>query len=70
MAELILASHPDQPSQINAAFQRTLARMPTDIEREDVEQFMGVHERKPDQADALTHLCLSLFNCNEFIFVD
>jgi hypothetical protein len=27
-------------------------------------------ESTDDSIDGLTHLCLSLFNCNEFIFVD
>lgn len=51
--------------QITNAFQLILSRNPTESEFADAKRF-AVNTGD----DALTHLCLSLLNCNEFVFVD
>ena len=58
----------DQHKQITAAFARTLSRPPTVDELADVEKLW--EDQKATGADPLVHLCLSLFNCNEFVTVD
>ena len=70
LSSLIAKSHVDQRSQISAAFQKTLGRLPTEADFTDVTQFMQQQSDASNEADALTHLCLSLFNSNEFVFVD
>jgi hypothetical protein len=70
LSSLIAKSHADQRSQISAAFQKTLGRLPTEADFTDVTQFMQQQSDASNEADALTHLCLSLFNSNEFVFVD
>jgi len=51
--------------QITEAFQLILNRNPTASELADAQHFVT----DPGYG-ALTHLCLSLLNCNEFVFVD
>ena len=51
--------------QIADAIQLILNRNPTASELADAQHFMA-----DTGDDALTHLCLSLLNCNEFVFVD
>ena len=51
--------------QITDTFQLILNRNPTASELADAQHFMADPE-----VDALMHLCLSLLNCNEFVFVD
>lgn len=68
MAESILAAEDDQAAQIDAAFRRTLNRPPSPAELADVGDFL--QETDSTREDQLTHLCLSLFNCNEFVTVD
>jgi len=69
MAELVAdriretATSVDQ--QMTDAFQLILNRNPAASELADAQHFMA-----DTGADALTHLCLSLLNCNEFVFVD
>ncbi len=51
--------------QITAAFQLILSRNPTASELADAQHFVAKSGN-----DALTQLCLSFLNCNEFVFVD
>ncbi len=51
--------------QITAAFQHILSRNPTASELADAQHFVAESGN-----DALTQLCLSFLNCNEFVFVD
>ena len=55
----------DVEKQITEAFQLMLSRSPTASELADSQRFLADTE-----GDALTYLCLSLLNCNEFVFVD
>ncbi len=68
MARLIRGSSSDRDAQIEAAFERTLGRPPTKQELTDVAAFFD--DQSASEADPLSHLCLSLFNCNEFVTVD
>ena len=61
----------NESERINSAFLRTLGRTPSPDEIKDVQRFLDDQkELSSDESDALTHLCLSLFNCNEFVFVE
>jgi len=66
----------DDPSkQIATAFRLTLGRPPTPRESRELQQFLQTAEsrlrnERRAEADALTDLCLVLFNLNEFIYVD
>jgi len=55
----------DQERQINSAFMRILGRSPSAADRDDAMQFLAESKN-----DGLTHLCLSLLNCNEFLFIE
>lgn len=68
IAKRILKSHQTEESQIEDAFQLTLSRPPTVTEITDVQNFFVGLQSSP--VDQLTHLCLSLFNCNEFLTID
>ncbi|HBE68107.1 MAG TPA: hypothetical protein DDW52_08155 [Planctomycetaceae bacterium] len=68
MAESLLTSHSSLDSQIDGAFLRTLGRIPEADERAMVHHF--VHASGSTPHTQLTHLCLALFNCNEFVIVD
>ncbi|MEO2017807.1 MAG: DUF1549 and DUF1553 domain-containing protein [Fuerstiella sp.] len=59
----------DSPTddQIQHVFLSLLGRRPSAKETQEAHAFLAESE---DSDDGLTHLCLSLFNCNEFIFVD
>lgn len=70
LSSVIAKSHTDQRSQISTAFRRTLGRLPTEAELTDVKQFMEQQSGESNENNALTHLCLSLFNSNEFVFID
>ena len=57
--------------QVQQVFHRVLGRQPSADEMRDALSFLTEsNEGTDDSNDGLTHLCLSLFNCNEFIFVD
>jgi hypothetical protein len=68
MALSIMDCDSEQESQIRAAFLRSLGRLPTEEELDEVRQFLESGDAPP--VDQLTHLCLSLFNCNEFVTID
>ena len=68
LARMINGATSDRNKQIVAAFERTLGRPPTDQETQHVNRFWTAQQATG--ADSLTHLCLSLFNSNEFIVVD
>lgn len=68
MAESIRESNETVNSQVYAAFQRSLGRPPSEAEMVDVHQFFDASGTR--DGDRLDHLCLSLFNCNEFVIVD
>lgn len=68
MAQRLLAEHHERRGQIAAAFRHCLARGPNADEWDDAERFL--QNSSGSDEDRLTHLCLSLFNCNEFVFVD
>lgn len=70
LSSLIAQSHADQRSQISTAFRRAIGRLPSEAEFTDVTQFMKQQSDASNDHDALTHLCLSLFNSNEFVFID
>ncbi len=83
MANSIIREHTATESQIEQAFLRSLGRAPEAEERDFVQTFFDSGSEHSDsehsgsensnndsKSEQLAHLCLSLFNCNEFIFVD
>ncbi len=72
MAELVARQiskdHFDRNEQISRSFARILNREPTADERTTMNAFLD--ESQDEKLHGMTHLCLSLLNCNEFIFVD
>lgn len=54
--------------QIQLAYLRTLARPPSDDERQLATEFLS--NSSGGKSAALTDLCLALFNLNEFLYVD
>ena len=70
-AASIAADHVDQSGRIDAAFRRALARPADATEREIAVKFLARQaEVTGPSTDPLTHLCLSLWNSNEFVFID
>lgn len=71
MADDIRETRNDRDAQIDAAFRRALGRSPEPVELETVHAFWEAQANdSPAPADPLAHLCLTLFNTNEFIYVD
>lgn len=68
MAQSVMQQHSSTDEQIDAAFVRTFARPPRAGEREDVLLFLS--ESEGTSLQRMTHLCLSLINSNEFVFID
>lgn len=66
-AKRIQSETADRNQQIEAAFELTFGRKPVESESTVINTFWQQHD---SEADALTHLCLSLFNSNEFVVVD
>ncbi|MBC7968264.1 MAG: hypothetical protein H7Z17_20345, partial [Fuerstia sp.] len=58
----------DRNQRISRSFERILNREPTADELTTVNAFLD--QSQDEDLAGLTHLCLSLLNCNEFIFVD
>lgn len=68
MAESIAKDHPTDAQRIDAIFLRSFSRLPTLEERIDVQDFLSASTST--DAEKLAHLCLALFNSNEFVTVD
>ncbi len=69
LADSLAASPTDD--QIQLVFLSLLGRRPSPKETQETLAFLAESEDSADGSlNGLTHLCLSLFNCNEFIFVD
>ncbi|MEO9595799.1 MAG: DUF1549 and DUF1553 domain-containing protein [Rhodopirellula bahusiensis] len=68
MATTIAKEFASEPQRIESAFQRTLGRAPTQEEQREVQDFMSAS--KATNAEKHAHLCLVLFNSNEFVTVD
>ncbi len=72
MAELIAtdatAKNPERDQQISHSFERILNRLPTADELTTMNAFLD--ESQDADSHGMTYLCLSLLNCNEFVFVD
>lgn len=60
----------NEQQNIEDTFRRTLGRSPTANELQAAGRFLAASSESHEDTDPLTHLCLSLFNCNEFIFID
>jgi hypothetical protein len=61
--------------QIALAYRRTLCRPPMDEELASAIEFLDrqkqrLQENERPAAEALAHLCLALFNLNEFVYLD
>ena len=58
--------------RIKATFVRILSRPPTDAETQIVSRYLAQQREAEgsDRESPYTHLCLSLFNTSEFLFVD
>jgi hypothetical protein len=59
---------PEPEKQVERAFQLAFQRAPSETDRAMAMKFLRRPESKP--LDALTELCLVLFNMNEFVFLD
>ena len=71
LARDVLQQSDEQSQLIETVFLRILGRPPTLLETEHVMAFLQRQQQLSSSADVpLTHLCLSLFNSSEFIFVD
>ncbi|MCR9207671.1 MAG: DUF1549 and DUF1553 domain-containing protein [bacterium] len=68
MAESIAKDHPTDAQRIDAIFLRSFSRLPTPEERIEVQDFLNASPST--NAEKLAHLCLALFNSNEFVTVD
>ncbi|MFK8111583.1 MAG: DUF1549 and DUF1553 domain-containing protein [Rubripirellula sp.] len=68
MARSIMAEHSTAGARIEHAFLCALGRSPGTEEMKVTQEFMSSSESS--DAEQLAHLCLSLFNCNEFVTVD
>ncbi len=67
VADNVLQQQATPDKQVEFAFELILNRKPSRSEDDQVQQFL----RSVQDTDAgMMHLCLALFNCNEFIFVD
>ena len=60
------------PAWVGAAWRRALGRLPDDQERQrSARVFLASHKAAASQsASGLTELCLTLFNMNEFVYLD
>ena len=71
LAEFVTAESATLDSQIRLAFLRTLCRPASELEVRESLEFLWDGANQPNHSvTPLTHLCLSLMNCNEFVFVD
>lgn len=71
MGDRISAESKDQQQQIEVAWLRVLNRPPTAQELAGAAEFLAQHRMDgASDADCLAHLALTLFNTNEFLFVD
>ena len=68
IARHICENYSDRKQQIGRSFERILNRAPTADELTSMNAFL---DQSPDEdSSGMTYLCLSLLNCNEFVFVD
>ncbi|WP_102017568.1 DUF1549 and DUF1553 domain-containing protein [Rhodopirellula islandica] len=68
MASSIEEESPTEAQRIEAMFLRALGRSPTKEEWIEAEDFL--HASTSAEAEKQAHLCLALFNCNEFVTID
>ena len=68
IAQQISEKQFDRNQQISRSFERILNREPAAGELATMNVFL--EESQDGDVNGMTHLCLSLFNCNEFVFVD
>jgi hypothetical protein len=72
LTALIVKSADGSPSdlkhKVELAYLRTLSRLPSSEEEKLATEFLG--NSSDDETSALTDLCLTLFNLNEFLYVD
>ena len=64
-ARRVCDQYSDRNQQISGTFDEVLGRAPSVDELEEVKRFLA-----DSGDDGMTYLCLSLLNCNEFVFVD
>ncbi len=76
-AASVLAERGDEPGRIELAWRRLLQRPPTDIEREDARQFLGVYRsllaaagQNDVELRAIGAYVRTLFGSNEFVYLD
>jgi hypothetical protein len=62
----------DRPDAwVQAAWSRALGRAPSVEEQQKALDFLASHQARGEHtASGLTELCLTLFNMNEFIYID
>ena len=71
IADIVRRQHGGDESLVKSAFFRVLGRYPSEREVEAATKFLRESVVGGDDGDErLVHLCLSLLNCNEFIFID
>jgi hypothetical protein len=70
-AHLRKESSENPTAWVQAPWRRTLGRLPSVEEEQKALRFLASHGNGgPHQASALTELCLTLFNMNEFVYLD
>ncbi len=80
LAQYLIAQAGQQPrEQIALAYRRSLCRSPSEEELTSASEFLARQTKRLSDADeptqepaseSLAHLCLALFNLNEFIYLD
>ncbi|MDA7916431.1 DUF1553 domain-containing protein, partial [Verrucomicrobia bacterium] len=61
----------NKEDRIEGAYESILGRAPSKVERDTISEFLSVAKAKGTSSqEATTDLCLSLFNLNEFIYVN
>jgi hypothetical protein len=68
-AERLIRDSGENPANwIDAAWQASMARPAVDAERQDALRFLQQQQTSPKEG--LAHLCLTIFNMNEFAYID
>ena len=67
IAQRLVRETPETNTLLTRAFEAILGRPPFAEELADVNRLLN---SEADEGSRLTHLCLCLLNCNEFVFID
>jgi hypothetical protein len=70
LASAVQQETSDPAVQVKSVFRRTLGRPPTHQEVTDSLKFLDQQAAESGESSPLTHLCLVVFNLNEFVVID